>query len=127
MTIDQENAPGSPAAPGMPSSPADRGPVTSLPNSVAAGSDASLFVVEAWNQARPYVVVALKDFVISATLWCLLWLFKLLMSLAPIDGWPGVFIKHIHASGTVLAIGLFVGLLVIDVIAIHRRHAGSTK
>lgn len=72
-------------------------------------------------RVRPYIVRFASDFLIAATLWLLLWFFKKLTSLAPIGGWPGEYFVHIHSIGTVVAYGVLMGLLVWDIIEIHKR------
>ncbi|WDP91199.1 MAG: hypothetical protein HUN04_16450 [Desulfobacter sp.] len=79
------------------------------------------FLLELWYMLRPYTLCLLKDFFISTGLWTLLWLFKKYTNTATIEGWPGEFITNLHAAGTVIAYGLFIGLLCWDIIAIHRE------
>ena len=79
------------------------------------------FIAEVWLEVRPYAICLSKDFLIAVMLWGLLWLFKQLTKAAPIDGWTGEFLVNLHAAGTVTALSIFIGLLLWDVIEIHKR------
>ncbi len=76
---------------------------------------------EVWSRVRPYTVRLVADFIIAVQIWLLLWLFKALTTIAKIDGWPGEFFKALHAAGSILALGTFVGLLFWDIITVHRK------
>lgn len=78
------------------------------------------FYVEVWVRVRPYAVCFTADFLISLFLYVLQWAFKTVTSLAPIGGWTGTVILNLHSTGTVMVFALFIGLLVSDVIKIHR-------
>jgi hypothetical protein len=74
------------------------------------------FFKEVWAGYRPYLVKFIVDFLISATLWVVLFIFKVLTYYLPVSGWAGDFIVHLHAAGTVAAFGIFAWLFVIDII-----------
>jgi hypothetical protein len=52
---------------------------------------------------RPYAIHLGVDFLISASMWLSLYVFKLLTHLLSIDGWPGAFIDNVHSFGIVMA------------------------
>ena len=74
------------------------------------------FFQEVWTGFRPYLVSITQDFLISASLWVFLFIFKLLTYLLPIPGWAGEFIVHVHSAGTLAAVGIFAWMSVIDII-----------
>jgi hypothetical protein len=79
------------------------------------------FIAEVWSVTRPYLVRLVSDWLIATTLWVLLWLFKRITTLWPVEGWAGEFMVNLHAAGTVMALALFVGLLLLDIIQIRRN------
>jgi hypothetical protein len=78
------------------------------------------FPIAVWLTLRPYALSLLVDWLLAVGLWGLLWLFERITALVPIGGWAGEFILAIHATGTVVAYGLFAGLLVWDIIEIRK-------
>ena len=74
------------------------------------------FFKEVWDGYRPYLVKFTVDFLITATLWLVLFIFKVLTSYLPVSGWAGEFIVAVHSTGTVAAFGVFAWLFVIDII-----------
>jgi hypothetical protein len=81
-----------------------------------------------WEGFRPYLVKIAIDFLISASLWVVLFLFKALTKLLAIGGWAGDFIVNLHATGAVAAYGIFAILFATDLYTLHReklRKAGD--
>ena len=76
-------------------------------------------IIEIWNMLRVYLVHIIVDAILSSLLWVLLWLFKKLTILLPIDGFVGGTITNIHSIGAILAFSLFSFLFITDVLKIH--------
>jgi hypothetical protein len=79
------------------------------------------FLQDLWLDIRPYILCLVKDWLIATTMWTLLWLFKKLTSIAPIVGWAGEFMVNLHAVGTVMVYGIFVSMLVWDIVDLYRK------
>lgn len=92
------------------------------PREVSALSNLALDI---WGGFRPYLVKFLVDFMISGSLWVLLYLFKRLTFLLQIDGPAGEFITNLHAAGAVSAFGIFAVLFVIDLYGLHKEKASD--
>ncbi len=78
------------------------------------------FLREIWAGFRPYLLRYTIDFLVSATIWLGLFLFKLLTSILQISGIAADFVMAIHALGTVCAMVIFVWFSVNDTIQVHR-------
>lgn len=77
------------------------------------------FFKEVWAGYRPYLVKFAIDFLVSASLWVGLFIFKILTHYLPVSGWAGDFIVHLHAAGTVAAFAIFAVLFAIDIIQLR--------
>lgn len=83
-------------------------------------------VHEIWHEFRPYLLDFMVDFLVSAALWTLLFLFKLLTTLLPIGGWAGTAIVMIHSASAILAFTTLGVLFTQDIFRIRRgQHAGK--
>lgn len=82
---------------------------------------AEIFHEELWSSLRPYILHLIKDWVISVFIWGMVWGFKQVTKLLPIDGWPGELITNIHSFGAILAVAVFTILLVFDIYRIHKN------
>lgn len=80
---------------------------------------------EVWRGYRPFLIVFCIDFLISASMWLVLYLFKLLTDVLKVDGWAAKVILDVHSAGAVAAFSIFATLLVLDVIRIHRHHRAA--
>lgn len=78
------------------------------------------FLIEIWQRYRPYLIHLTVDLLVSASVWLVLFLFKLLADWMPISDWAGKFIVNIHAAGGVGAFAVFATLFIIDVVNIRR-------
>jgi hypothetical protein len=86
------------------------------------GAQSSIYV-EVWQGFRPYLLKISVDFLITITLWVVLFLFKLLTKWLSIDGWAAEFIVNVHAAGAFGAFLVFAALLVADLYFLHRAPA----
>lgn len=89
-------------------------------------SDNSRLVGEIWSGFRPYLKIIAVDFLVTVSLWVVLFSFKWLTVLLAIDGWAGNFIVNLHAAGAVGAFGIFALLLAIDIYALHQHGKGKS-
>ncbi len=85
------------------------------------------FFAEIWSRFRPYSIAFLVDLLISTSLWIALFLFKMLTSLFPIEGWVGEFIRNIHAVGVVATFTVFALLFAVDTYRIHQEEYKNGK
>jgi hypothetical protein len=74
---------------------------------------------EVWTGYRPYLVKFMIDLLVTATLWLVLFVFKVLTDYLPITGWAGEFIVNLHSAGTVFIVAIFVLLSAIDIIQVR--------
>jgi hypothetical protein len=81
------------------------------------------FVNDLGEALYPYLICLTKDWVIALCLWVLLWLFKKITGLMPIDGWQGEFFESIHSVGTMLAYAMFVILFLWDILVLSQKEA----
>ena len=77
------------------------------------------FFKEVWVGYRPYLVKFTIDFLVTASLWMALFIFKYITKFLPITGWAGDFIVALHSAGVVGAVGVFVWLSLNDIIHIR--------
>jgi len=68
----------------------------------------------------PYLLRVTIDFLVSATIWLALFLFKILTDILPITGFAARFIVALHSLGTVAALAIFLFFSVNDIIQIRR-------
>jgi hypothetical protein len=80
-------------------------------------------VKEIWAGVRPFFIRIAIDFLLTATLWVGLFLFKVMAHFMPIPNWAGEFVIHLHSLGTVAAVSIFVWYSVLDIIELK----GGTK
>jgi len=78
------------------------------------------FFFEIWSGYRPYLLRVTIDFLVSATIWLALFLFKILTDILPITGFAARFIVALHSLGTVAALAIFLFFSVNDIIQIRR-------
>jgi len=71
---------------------------------------------EIWAGVRPFFIKIAIDFLITASLWVGLYLFKIMANLMPIPGWAGELVVHIHSAGTVAAVVIFMWYSILDII-----------
>jgi len=76
------------------------------------------FFEEIWGGVRPFFIKILIDFLITASLWVGLYLFKIMASAMPISGWAGELVIVLHSVGTVAAVGIFMWYSIMDIIEI---------
>ncbi len=79
------------------------------------------FLQEIWVGYRPYAVKIVTDFLVVATLWIVLFLFKIFTSYFEVSGWAGTFIKHLHSVGIVALVLLFAIFSIMDVVETRGR------
>jgi len=79
------------------------------------------FFEEVWRAFRPYLVRLTIDFLVSASLWVALFIFKILTNLIQVPGWAGIFIVNLHSAGIVAALFILVFLFVVDIAQIRRE------
>jgi hypothetical protein len=79
------------------------------------------FFSEVWSGYRPYLVRFTIDFLVSATIWLALFLFKIVTDMLPITGYAARFIVALHGLGTIAAMLIFLVSSVNDIIQIRRR------
>ena len=72
-----------------------------------------------WSGVRPYMVMIVKDFIISCLLWFALWAFHLVTELVKNSPEVTLFVQKMHEIGIVLAYGLFIGLFLLDIYQMH--------
>ena len=73
------------------------------------------FLKELWEEVRLYLLLILKDLIISVLLRIGIWVFHLLGEWMPMGGWVDTFLNFIHAVGGVISLGLFIGLFIRDI------------
>ena len=83
------------------------------------------FFRELWSEYRLYLHKLALDFLIAATVWVALFIFRILTRFLPVGDWAGRFIVEIHSTGIVLAFFLFALLSAIDIIKL-RKGAGTS-
>ena len=67
------------------------------------------FLGEVWKGYRPYLVRLAIDFLVSASLWLALYIFKILTDLIQVPGWAGTFVVNLHSAGIVAALFILGG------------------
>ena len=82
------------------------------------------FLQEIWSEYSSFLKRVLPDFLKTATVWVLLYLFAALAKLLPVEGWAGAFILDIHKVGGVAIIVILVLYLVISIISSYFRRGG---
>lgn len=80
-----------------------------------------------WGGFRPYLVRFSVDFLVSGTLWVMLFLFKSLTKLLEIPAPVSEFIITIQSVGVVLVFVLFGVLFIIDIYALHKSRDIRTE
>ena len=73
------------------------------------------FLLELWEEVRPYLLHILKDLIVSVLLRVGIWVFHLLGEWMPVGGWVDDFLNNIHAAGAVGSFAVFVGLSAWDI------------
>lgn len=77
------------------------------------------FIGEVWIGFRPYLIKILVDFLVTGSLWLVLFIFKLLTAFLPITDLAGEMVISLHSAGIVAAVGIFIFFSVNDIIQIH--------
>ncbi len=78
-----------------------------------------IWLVEAWEKARPYLIEMSADLMIGSSMWCSLYLFKMMTSALTLGGEASELILIIHSWGVIIAFGLFAGLLIVGLVEIR--------
>ena len=73
-----------------------------------------------WKDIRPFIRIIAGDLLIACALWGSLVIFRYVVRLVPVDGWPGEFIDDLHAGGVVVVFGILACLLVVDILRLKR-------
>jgi membrane protein implicated in regulation of membrane protease activity len=78
------------------------------------------FFSELGNGYRPYLLRFSIDFLVCATIWLVLFLFKVMTDVLPITGFAAKFVVALHSLGTDAAMVIFLFFSVNDIIQIRR-------
>jgi hypothetical protein len=68
-----------------------------------------------------FVKIVVGDLFEFSAVWCALYLFHLLTTFLPVEGWAGRFIAAIHQIGSVAVVALLVIYLIVDVVKSRRE------
>ena len=74
-----------------------------------------------WEDYAEFASKLIVDFLVSLTIWILLWAFEFVTRFFPIPGWSAAFMENLHAAGAVAGICAFSILSIVDIIRIMRR------
>ena len=97
-------------------------PGTRPPGGIAAEPP---WFVEIWLDFRPYLVKLASDFLISISLWVILYLFEHLTQILPVAEWARDFIVYVHSLNIILAYAAFGILFLSDVIVLRNKGKGG--
>lgn len=78
------------------------------------------FFLEIWLAYRPYGVKLVVNFLVSGSIWLIVYAFELVERILPIPRWSASVIGNMHATGAVIALFVFSIFSIIDIIRVYR-------